>query len=111
MREQGELDALKKEHLKLTAKYTTLKNIFDSPALLKEHAAKAKALPSEKLMGTSIFDLDLSVRAINGLRMANIRTAGDIILRSRNELMQIPNFGKKSLGEVERTLKKMGVKW
>jgi DNA-directed RNA polymerase subunit alpha len=51
-----------------------------------------------------IDDLDLGVRSLNCLKREGIETVGDLIARSEQELMCIPNFGRKSLDEVRERL-------
>ena len=52
-----------------------------------------------------IRDFDLSMRVLNGLTLANIKTIGDIMELSRKELRFIKNFGEQSLHEIETFLK------
>ena len=52
----------------------------------------------------SIDDLELSVRATNCLRSANIALVGELVQRSENEMLKTKNFGKKSLVEIEQFL-------
>ena len=62
--------------------------------------------------GTSIDDYadQLSVRAYNGLRNADIATIGDLVLKSEQELLRERNIGRKSIEEVERILEGLGLK-
>ena len=57
----------------------------------------------------SIDDLELSVRATNCLRSANISTVGELVQRSENEMLKTKNFGKKSLDEIKFVLVEMGL--
>lgn len=57
----------------------------------------------------SIEDLELSVRAYNCLKRANINTLGELLSLSYNELMNIKNFGRKSADEVLERLHAMGL--
>lgn len=57
----------------------------------------------------SIDDLELSVRATNCLRSANIATVGELVQRSENEMLKTKNFGKKSLDEIKGVLLDMGL--
>jgi DNA-directed RNA polymerase alpha subunit len=52
-------------------------------------------------------DLNLSVRASNALRNEKIITVGDLVERSRESLLAMPNFGRVSLAEVESALAKL----
>ena len=57
-----------------------------------------------------IDDLDLGVRSLNCLKREGIETVGDLIAKSEQELMCIPNFGRKSLDEVRERLEKNNMK-
>ena len=57
----------------------------------------------------SIDDLELSVRATNCLRSANIALVGELVQRSENEMLKTKNFGKKSLDEIKNVLHDMGL--
>jgi DNA-directed RNA polymerase subunit alpha len=62
-----------------------------------------------RLLNTPIEELDLSVRPYNCLKRANIHTIGDLIQRTEEEIMNVKNFGKKSLDEVIEKLAAMGL--
>lgn len=57
----------------------------------------------------SIDDLELSVRATNCLRSANISLVGELVQRTENEMLKTKNFGKKSLDEIRNVLVEMGL--
>jgi DNA-directed RNA polymerase subunit alpha len=54
-------------------------------------------------------ELELSVRAANCLKAANIRTIGDLVVREEADMLQFHNFGKKSLDEIKAILDSMGL--
>ncbi|MCA9315312.1 MAG: DNA-directed RNA polymerase subunit alpha [Planctomycetes bacterium] len=54
--------------------------------------------------------LDLSVRASNCLEAEGIQTIGEVVARSHDELMNLPNFGRTSLREITRKLEEMGLR-
>lgn len=56
-----------------------------------------------------IEELEIGVRSYNCLKREGIQTVGDLIKRSEAELMNIPNFGKKSIEEIRENLSKMGL--
>jgi DNA-directed RNA polymerase subunit alpha len=56
-----------------------------------------------------IEELELGVRSYNCLKRAGIATVGDLVQKSRGELAAIPNFGSKSIDEVEETLAAQGL--
>jgi DNA-directed RNA polymerase subunit alpha len=57
----------------------------------------------------SVDELELSVRASNCLKSANIRTIADLVPRTEAELLKTKNFGKKSLNEIKAILGAMGL--
>ncbi len=57
----------------------------------------------------NIDDLELSVRATNCLRSANVATVGELVQKSENEMLKTKNFGKKSLDEIREVLIEMGL--
>ena len=62
-----------------------------------------------KLLKTSLTDLDLSVRAYNCLKAADIRTLGDLAALEVSDMMKFRNFGKKSLTELEALIAEKGL--
>ncbi|HET8900410.1 MAG TPA: DNA-directed RNA polymerase subunit alpha [Holophagaceae bacterium] len=60
-------------------------------------------------LGKSVEELELSVRANNCLRNANITTIGELVQRTEAELMKTKNFGKKSLQEIKDELGRIGL--
>ncbi len=60
-------------------------------------------------LGKSVEELELSVRANNCLRNANITTIGELVQRTEAELMKTKNFGKKSLQEIKDELTRIGL--
>jgi len=65
------------------------------------------SLPEDDML---IDDLDLGVRSLNCLKREGIETVGDLVARSEQELMCIPNFGRKSLDEVRERLDENNLK-
>ena len=63
----------------------------------------------EKVLETSIEDLELSVRSFNCLKRAGISTVEDLINKSETEMMKVRNLGKKSLDEVTAKLHSLGL--
>lgn len=57
----------------------------------------------------SIDDLELSVRATNCLRSANIATVGELVQKTENDMLKTKNFGRKSLDEIKAVLVGMGL--
>ena len=63
----------------------------------------------EKVLETTIEELDLSVRSYNCLKRAGINTVQDLTARSENDMMKVRNLGRKSLEEVIANLDGMGL--
>ena len=63
----------------------------------------------EKVQEMTIEELDLSVRAYNCLKRANITTVAELIQRNEEDMMKVRNLGKKSLEEVEQKLAALGL--
>jgi len=63
----------------------------------------------DKIPDMPIEELELSVRASNGLKRANINTVGDLVEKTREEMGKIRNLGQKSLDEIEQKLKELGL--
>ena len=66
-------------------------------------------LHMRKLLKTSLNDLELSVRAFNCLKAADIRTLGDLVSVEISDMMKFRNFGKKSLTELEELVDNKGL--
>ena len=54
-------------------------------------------------------ELELSVRAYNCLKNANIQTIGELVQKSEQEMLRTKNFGRKSLNEIKEILTNMGL--
>jgi DNA-directed RNA polymerase subunit alpha len=74
---------------------------LDSEMKKEENRVDEKFLHMRKLLKTQLTDLDLSVRAFNCLRAAEIKTLGDLVQYDVADLLKFRNFGKKSLTELE----------
>lgn len=64
-----------------------------------------------QLLRTKLYDLDLSVRALNCLKAADVEMLGDLVQYSKADLLKFRNFGKKSLSELEEIIEKMGLEF
>ena len=90
------------EYLKL---FTEINDTYAEVEILVEKEEEKK----DKVLEISIEELELSVRASNGLKRANINTVGDLIEKTREEMSKIRNLGQKSLEEIERKLKELNL--
>lgn len=66
-------------------------------------------LHMRQLLKTKLTDLDLSVRALNCLKAAEVDTLGDLVTYTKNDLMKFRNFGKKSLTELDELVDAKGL--
>lgn len=67
------------------------------------------SLHMRQLLKTKLVDMDLSVRALNCLKAADIETLGDLVSYNKNDLLKFRNFGKKSLTELEELVDSKGL--
>merc|ERR1712078_118655 len=75
--------------------------ILDMPDNDEKEILDEEILHVRKLLQTSLSDLDLSVRAFNCLKAANIKKLSDLVKLEISDMMKFRNFGKKSLAELE----------
>ena len=68
-----------------------------------------EVLNMRQLLKTKLVDLDLSVRALNCLKAAEVDTLGDLVKFNKNDLLKFRNFGKKSLTELDELLESMNL--
>jgi DNA-directed RNA polymerase subunit alpha len=82
---------------------------LDTVKAEEENVVDEEFLRMRKLLKTSIADLDLSVRAYNCLKAADIKTLGDLASLDISDMMKFRNFGKKSLAELEQLVAEKGL--
>jgi DNA-directed RNA polymerase subunit alpha len=63
----------------------------------------------QQLFKTPIDELELSVRSVNSLKNSDIRTLGDLVRQTESQMLQVKNFGKKSLQEIADLLEREGL--
>ncbi len=68
-----------------------------------------ESLHMRQLLKTRLIDMDLSVRALNCLKAAEVDTLGDLVSFNKNDLMKFRNFGKKSLTELDELVNVKGL--
>lgn len=69
------------------------------------------SLHIRQLLKTKLVDMDLSVRALNCLKAADVESLGDLVSFNKNDLLKFRNFGKKSLTELEELVKSKGLEF
>ena len=65
-----------------------------------------EVLHMRQLLKTKLVDMDLSVRALNCLKSAEVETLGELVVFNKTDLLKFRNFGKKSLSELDELLEK-----
>lgn len=78
-------------------------------AVVVDEVEEDTAVNLEDMLRQPIDHLDLSVRSMNCLKSDNIFYVGDLVMRSEQEMLRTPNFGRKSLTEIREVLDKMGL--
>lgn len=66
-------------------------------------------LHMRQLLKTKLVDMDLSVRALNCLKSAEVETLGELVVFNKTDLLKFRNFGKKSLTELDELLANLGL--
>ena len=106
-----------KEALKEAAKiliyhfmlFSDEKITLDSDDKMANEEFDEEVLHMRQLLKTKLVDLDLSVRALNCLKAAEVETLGDLVKFNKNDLLKFRNFGKKSLTELDELLETMSL--
>ena len=101
-----------KEALKEAAKiliyhfmlFSDEKITLDSDDKMANEEFDEEVLHMRQLLKTKLVDLDLSVRALNCLKAAEVESLGDLVKFNKNDLLKFRNFGKKSLTELDELL-------
>ena len=84
---------------------------FETTKTEEIEAVDEEFLHMRKLLKTSLADLDLSVRAYNCLKAADIKTLGDLAALDVSDMMKFRNFGKKSLAELEQLMSEKNLRF
>ena len=84
--------------------FSDQKMTFETAKPDEENAVDEEMLHMRKLLKTPIAELDLSVRAYNCLKAANIKSLGELASLEVSDMMKFRNFGKKSLAELEQLI-------
>ena len=83
--------------------------VLDAGGSDEPEAVDEEMLHMRKLLKTALNDLDLSVRAYNCLKAADVKTLGDLVALEISDMMKFRNFGKKSLAELEQLVADKGL--
>ena len=80
---------------------------LETPVEVVSNELDEESLRMRHLLLTKLSDMELSVRALNCLKAADIETFADLVSLQRNELMKFRNFGKKSLTEIDMLVERL----
>jgi DNA-directed RNA polymerase subunit alpha len=83
-------------------------NFEEEPERIEERPSEEAPILNENLY-RGVNELELSVRAANCLRNANIRYIGELVQKTEQEMLKTKNFGRKSLNEIKDILTEMGL--
>ena len=84
---------------------------FDEKESEADKARRRDDIELNPSLFKNIDELELSVRATNCLKSANIQTVGELMQKTEHEMLKTKNFGKKSLEEIRRVLEDMGLEF
>ena len=106
-----------KEALKEAAKiliyhfmlFSDEKITMEDAANLENEEFDEEVLHMRQLLKTRLVDMNLSVRALNCLKAADVETLGDLVQFNKNDLLKFRNFGKKSLTELDDLLERLNL--
>jgi DNA-directed RNA polymerase subunit alpha len=82
---------------------------LEADEIAQTEAYDEESLHMRQLLKTKLIDMDLSVRALNCLKAAEVETLGDLVSFNKNDLMKFRNFGKKSLTELDELVHVKGL--
>ena len=114
---QGDGSIHPKDALKEAAKiliyhfmlFSDEKITIDSEENYENEEFDEEVLHMRQMLKTKLVDMDLSVRALNCLKAADVETLGDLVVFNKNDLLKFRNFGKKSLTELDDLLSVMNL--
>ncbi len=84
-------------------------NVKDLEEAISQPAAQDAGAEKNRHLLRSVNELELSVRAANCLKNANIKAIADLVQRTESDMLRTKNFGKKSLNEIKEVLAEMGL--
>ena len=103
------VEAMKQAGKELVEHFFRFANVSDSDAQDGDRPAWAAAIPAAQY-NMPVESLNLTARTLNCLKRASIHKVGEILERSRGELLRIRNFGEKSLEELDERLAEIGIR-
>ena len=83
--------------------------VLEEETKKKDNNLDEEVLRMRQLLNQHLQDMDLSVRALNCLKAAEVDTLGELVKYHRSDLLKFRNFGKKSLTELDELLERNGL--
>ena len=102
-------EAVRQAASNLVEHFFRLSTVSETPSQDGDKPSWAAAIPASQY-NMSVESLNLSARTLNCLKRATIQKVGEILERSRSDLLRIRNFGQKSLEELDEKLVELGIK-
>ncbi len=99
------------DHIKFFISFDELKDEQQQQDLAEEEVKEAERNRLRKILLTPVDELELSVRAHNCLKAANIKTLAELVQLQESELLKFRNFGRKSLAELTEVVQQFGLEF
>lgn len=99
------------DHIKYFISFDELKDEQQQQDLAEEEVKEAERNRLRKILLTPVDELELSVRAHNCLKAANIKTLAELVSLQEAELLKFRNFGRKSLAELSEVVQQYGLEF
>lgn len=84
---------------------------LEAPEEVESDEFDEEVLKMRQLLKSKLVDMELSVRALNCLKSAEVETLGDLVKFNKNDLLKFRNFGKKSLTELDDLLARLNLQF
>jgi hypothetical protein len=84
---------------------------LDKKEFYGDAITKLSVLQMRQLLKTKVIDMDLSVRALNCLKVADVETLGELVSLNKNDILKFRNYGKKTLTELEVLVQSTGLQF
>lgn len=99
------------DHIKYFITFGEVEEEQQQQVLVEEEVKEAERNKLRKILLTPVDELELSVRAHNCLKAANIKTLGELVKLQESELLKFRNFGRKSLTELADVVQQFGLEF
>lgn len=99
------------DHIKYFITFGEVEEEQHQQVLVEEEVKEAERNKLRKILLTSVDELELSVRAHNCLKAANIKSLGELVKLQESELLKFRNFGRKSLTELADVVQQFGLEF